>query len=81
MLMGSADKVVFLIKDTIAYLNKTYKKNLNPFLVSKLDIESINYFKFPDLLKSQYLQESEKKLDVLMNKNFIEIQLSNKVLN
>ena len=36
--MGSADKVVFLIKDCVAYLTKTYKKHLNPFIVAKLDL-------------------------------------------
>jgi hypothetical protein len=50
--MGSPDKVMFMIKDCVGHLSRTYKKSLDPFYVSKLDLKSINYFQFPDLLKS-----------------------------
>lgn len=35
----------------VTHLAKTTKPNLNPFLISKLDIETINFFEFPSLAK------------------------------
>lgn len=49
--MSSPDKIMFLIKDMIAHLSRTYKKSLNPFFVSKLDYYTVHNFQFPDMLK------------------------------
>ncbi len=76
--MGSADKLVFLIKDMICHLSRTYKKNLNPNFVSKLDLFSVHHFDFTDLTKLQLKQSQHTKVDVIFNRNFIETQLQNK---
>ena len=56
LVMGSADKLMFLLKDMIAHLASTYKKNLNPFFVSKLDFYTVHHFQFAtDLLKDTML--------------------------
>ena len=53
MIMSSPDKLMFIIKDMIAHLTRTYKKNLNPFFVSKLDFLTVHNFQFQDMLKEQ----------------------------
>ena len=76
LLMSSADKLMFLIKDLISHLTKTYKKNLNPFFISKLDFYTVHNFQFPDMLREQMM--SQQRLDVNFSRNFIETQLSQK---
>eukprot|EP00356_Strombidium_inclinatum_P000258 CAMPEP_0170508846 /NCGR_PEP_ID=MMETSP0208-20121228/63636_1 /TAXON_ID=197538 /ORGANISM="Strombidium inclinatum, Strain S3" /LENGTH=43 /DNA_ID= /DNA_START= /DNA_END= /DNA_ORIENTATION= len=38
-------------------MNKTFKKTLNPFWVSKLDLNTINHFPFPEV-KHSYFKSS-----------------------
>ena len=52
LIMSNADKMSFLIKDLVAGLNKTFKKSMNPFIVAKLDLTSINHFPFPQMKQS-----------------------------
>ena len=47
--MAAPDKIMFMIKDMVAHLSRTFKKNLNPFYVSKLDLYSVHYFNFPEI--------------------------------
>ena len=41
--------MVFLAKEMIAQLQMTPKHALDPFIISKLDIQSINFFEYPKL--------------------------------
>ena len=50
-IVGNSDKILFYVKDMVSHLEKTTKPNINPFLIGKLDIESINFFDFPTLTK------------------------------
>ena len=49
--MGNPDKILFYLKDMVSHLEKTTKPNINPFLIGKLDIETINFFDFPATTK------------------------------
>jgi hypothetical protein len=59
--MGSSDKMIFYAKEMIADLTYKKKLNLNPFLIAKLDLETIKFFDFPELPASQnqYLQRTK----------------------
>lgn len=59
--MGSSDKMIFYAKEMIAELTYKKKLNLNPFLVAKLDLETIKFFDFPELpqASNQYLQSKK----------------------
>ncbi len=70
--MSSPDKLMFLIKDMIAHLSRTYKKNINPFFVTKMDLYTVNHFQFPDIPKTAMFNTKLKKLDVNFTRNFIE---------
>jgi hypothetical protein len=52
--MSSPDKLMFMIKDMVAHLSRTFKKNINPFVAARLDLYSIHYFPFPDVPKDVY---------------------------
>ncbi len=72
MIMQSPDKLMFLIKDMIGHIQKTYKKNINPFFVSKLDLYTINNFQFPEISRSSMMDASLGRLDVNFSRDFIE---------
>lgn len=74
-MVSNPDKIIFLVKDMIATLNKTFKKSLNPFWIAKLDLNSINHFPFPEMQKSYFTGERGDRSDVGFDRNFIEIQL------
>lgn len=46
-IIGNPDKLTFYVKDLVSHLSKSLKTNINPFLIGKLDIETINFFDFP----------------------------------
>ena len=50
-IMGNSEKMVFLAKEAISTLTLTPKHALDPWLVSKLDVQTINFFDFPKLKK------------------------------
>ena len=56
-IMGNSEKMVFLAKEAISTLTLTPKHALDPYLVSKLDVQTINFFDFPKLKKpdSKYM--------------------------
>lgn len=57
----------------VAHISRTYKKNINPFYITKLDLLTVNHFTFPETPYKSMLKAH--KLDVNFNRNFIETQL------
>ena len=51
--IGNPDKVVFYAKEMLSQLTLAPKATLDPYLVSKLNLNSINFFEFPRLAKNQ----------------------------
>jgi hypothetical protein len=51
-IMGSCDKQVFYAKEMVSDLTGKPKNNLDPFMMAKLDVQTINGFVFPKLDKS-----------------------------
>jgi hypothetical protein len=45
-IVGNSEKIVFHIHDMMSNLDKAEKKNLNPFIISKLDLDTIAHFDF-----------------------------------
>jgi len=45
--MGNSEKLIFYAKEMIADLSNKPKHLVDPFLISKLDIQTINFFEFP----------------------------------
>jgi hypothetical protein len=72
LIMSSSDKLMFLIKDMIAHISRAYKRNLNPFFLSKIDLSTIHHFTFPDVPKDVMMNVKLKQLDVNFTRNFIE---------
>ena len=77
LVAGNPDKILFLVKDMMAQLNKNFKKNINPMLIGKLDFNSINHFPFPDVPTSYFTEKGDQH-DVSFDRNFIETQLKKK---
>lgn len=48
-IMGNSEKIIFYAKEMISDLTNKPKHLLDPFLISKLDIQTINFFEFPKL--------------------------------
>ena len=48
---GDSEKQIFLAKEMISQLTLSPKHSLDPFLIAKLDIQTINFFDFPKLQK------------------------------
>jgi len=51
-IMGSCEKQVFYAKEMVSDLTGKPKNNLDPFMMAKLDVQTINGFVFPKLDKS-----------------------------
>mmetsp|Transcript_29206 Transcript_29206/g.44018 ORF Transcript_29206/g.44018 Transcript_29206/m.44018 type:complete len:132 (-) Transcript_29206:1471-1866(-) len=49
--VGSSDKMMFYIKDLVADLGRPNNEAQNPFIVAKLDLDSIKAFRFPARMK------------------------------
>jgi len=45
--MGNSDKMIFYAKEMLAELTKKPKNIVDPFLIAKLDNETINNFEWP----------------------------------
>lgn len=60
-IMGSSDKMIFYAKEMLADLNFKPKHLLDPFLMAKLNLETMNYFNFPKI-------PQEKNKYVMRNK-------------
>ena len=50
-IVGNSEKVVFFTKEMIATLTKSPKLAIDPFLICKLDMNTINFFEFPKMKK------------------------------
>ena len=48
-MLGSSDKMIFYAKEMVADLTKKPKQFLNPFLIAKLDLQTIKFFAFPKI--------------------------------
>lgn len=48
--MGNSEKQIFYAKEMLADLTQKPKQMLDPFLIAKLDVYSINHFDFPATL-------------------------------
>jgi hypothetical protein len=57
-IVGSSEKMIFYLKEMVSQLTSTPKYMLDPFVVSKLDINTILHFDFADLTKdnNKYVQ-------------------------
>jgi hypothetical protein len=49
--VGNSEKIVFHIQDMVSNLNKATKQSINPFIIGKLDIDTIAHFDFLSLSK------------------------------
>lgn len=49
--MGSPDKMVFYAKEMIADLTMGPKTTIDPYLIAKLNVNTINFFEFPRMPK------------------------------
>ena len=47
-IMGNSDKLIFYAKEMIGDLTCKPKSNLDPFVVAKLNVQSLNFFNFPE---------------------------------
>lgn len=47
--MGSSDKMIFYAKEMIADLTSKPKHLVDPFLIAKLDIDTIDKYDFPKI--------------------------------
>ena len=59
-IMGNSEKLIFYAKEMIADLSNKPKHLVDPFLVSKLDIQTINFFEFPKI-KYEYNKYTMRK--------------------
>ena len=50
--MGNSDKIIFYAKEMMSDLTLAPKAVLNPYLIAKLDVKTIDNFDFPRLPKS-----------------------------
>ena len=57
--LGNAEKMAFYAKEMLSSLTLQPKHSLNPYVVAKLDVPTVNYFDFPQLPKTQgkYLKQ------------------------
>lgn len=52
-IVGNADKLTFHVKDMMSNLTAAKKETINPFLIGKLDIDTVAHFDFPSINKDQ----------------------------
>lgn len=50
-IVGNADKLTFHVKDVMSNLTAAKKETINPFLIGKLDIDTVAHFDFPSINK------------------------------
>ena len=52
-IIGNADKMVFFAKEMLSSLSMASKKTIDPFLIAKMNVNTINFFDFPKMPKDQ----------------------------
>jgi len=86
-IMGNSEKQIFYAKEMIADLTNKPKIQLDPYIIAKLDIQTISYFDFPKFTQDQnrytlrdkgftgiaYLKECERLGLVGMSKKLAKI--------
>ena len=60
-LIGNPDILSFLIKELTASLNSGDPRYINPFIVGKLDLETIKFYKFPSSKGMKMKQRFNRK--------------------
>jgi len=50
-IMGASEKMIFYIKEMVANISSQPPQLLNPFIMAKLDVESVRNFVFPPVFK------------------------------
>jgi len=50
-IVGSSEKMIFYLKEMVAQLTNTPKYLQDPFVIAKLDINTVRNFEFPPLNK------------------------------
>ncbi len=75
LITQSPDKITFLIKDMVGHITRTFKKNINLFFLSKLDLFTLYHFTFPDITKSTMQNVKLGRLNMNFSRDFIETQL------
>ena len=60
-LIGNPDIIRFLVKELTASLNSGDPRYINPFIVGKLDLETIKFFKFPSSRGMKMKQRFNRK--------------------
>jgi hypothetical protein len=63
---------MFIVKDMVSTLSKSFKKSMNPFWVAKLDLHSVNHFSFPEIKLSYFKDKQRNEEDINFNRRFIE---------
>ena len=84
--MGNSDRLIFYAKEMVAELTLSPKAAIDPFVVSKLDVSTINFFNFPKISKDEnkyvmrkrgiagmeYLMSQEKEIITRMARDIID---------
>ena len=52
-IMGDTDKMTFYAKDMISNLQLALKSTLDPYVVAKMSISTINHYDFPRMPKQE----------------------------
>lgn len=50
--MGNSEKMIFYAKEMISDLSRKPKHLVDPFLIAKLDLDTIKFFEFPKVPQS-----------------------------
>lgn len=60
--LGNSEKIVFFTKEMLAQLTLSAKSALDPYLMGKLDVQTIKFFDFPKVLKAdcKYLMQRQQ---------------------
>jgi hypothetical protein len=48
-IIGNADKIIYYTKEFESTLQENLYNRINPFLISKIDLQSVRAFTYPDL--------------------------------
>lgn len=87
--MGNSEKMIFFAKELLAEITNQPKHLLDPFVIARLDLETIEYFNFPDtdadlnkyvmrrngVLGAQYMEMMEKEAITRMAKEKVKIKI------
>jgi len=52
-IVGNSEKMIFYAKEMVSSLQYNAKHLLDPFVISKMDVQTIKYFEFPQIPRDQ----------------------------